>query len=131
MKAVFACKVEGTIGPGPQDLKEARVLNRVISWHPWGIRYEADPRHAEVLVRELQVQDKECTVTPGVKRSVEEIEGDEPLTKEEDVTSYRALAARANYLSLDRADICFAAKECCRHMSNPTSGDWKALRRIA
>ena len=27
MKTAFACKVEGIMGPGPQDLKEARVLN--------------------------------------------------------------------------------------------------------
>ena len=94
MKRAFVCKVEGVMGPGPEDLKEARVLNRVISWHPWGIRYEADPRHAEVLVRELQVHEKESTVTPGVKRTVEDVEGDRALEKEEEITAYRALAAR-------------------------------------
>ena len=40
---------------------------------------------------------------------------------------YRALAARANYLGLDRVDIAFPMKECCRRM--PTI-DWLALRRI-
>ena len=49
----------------------------------------------------------------------------------ERLRSYRALAARANYLSLDRPDIAFAAKECCRRMTNATDVDWKALVRIA
>ena len=53
------------------------------------------------------------------------------LDSEEEVTMYRALAARANYLSLDRPDISYASKECCRHMSAPTHGDWKVLRRVA
>ena len=42
---------------------------------------------------------------------------------------YRALAARANYLGLDRVDIAYAAKECCRHMVTPRDIDWTALRR--
>ena len=70
-------------------------------------------------------------MTPGVKRTVEELEGDTALESEEEITQYRALAARANYLSLDRPDIAFSSKECCRHMSSPTRGDWKALRRVA
>ena len=41
------------------------------------------------------------------------------------------MAARANYLGLDRVDIAYAAKECCRHMVNPRTIDWQALRRIA
>ena len=55
MKKAFLCKVEGRLGGEPHDLKQARILNRVITWNDWGIQYEADPRHAEVLVRELKV----------------------------------------------------------------------------
>ena len=33
--------------------KEARVLNRIVTWHPReGITYEADPRHAEIISRD-------------------------------------------------------------------------------
>ena len=53
MQRAFLCKVECRLGPDPSDDKHARILNRVISWEKWGIQYEADPRHAEVLVREL------------------------------------------------------------------------------
>eukprot|EP00969_Alexandrium_andersonii_P345257 15262332-Alexandrium_andersonii.AAC.1 len=44
---------------------------------------------------------------------------------------YRALAARATYLSMDCPDLVFAAKECCRRMSSPTEEDWAALQRLA
>ena len=32
MKRAFVCKVEGIMGPGPHDLKEARVLGRAIGY---------------------------------------------------------------------------------------------------
>ena len=50
--------------------------------------------------------------------------------KGREVTSFRRTAARANYLSLDRADIQFAVKEICRGMANPTKGDGRKLRRL-
>ena len=34
-------------------------------------------------------------------------------------TEFRGLAARANYLSLDRVDIQYATKENCRGMAVP------------
>ena len=55
--------------------------------------------------------------------------GCRPLSPAE-VTLYRATAARANYLALDRPDLAFAAKEACRRMSAPTCGDLQALRRL-
>ena len=64
-----------------------------------------------------------------VKRTAEGEEGAVPLEHSR-AAAYRALSARANYLALDRTDIAFAAKECCRRMSEPTSVDWQALVRI-
>ena len=46
----FEAKVKGRIGPGKGDLKSMRVLNRVVHWTPQGIKYEADQRHAEIIV---------------------------------------------------------------------------------
>ena len=47
----------------------------------------------------------------------------------EEVTSYQAITARANYLSQDRSDIQFAVKELCREASNPRRGEWDKLDR--
>ena len=38
----------------------------------------------------------------------------------DDATLYRALSARILYLSMDRPEISFAAKELCRHFAHPT-----------
>ena len=37
------------LGPGPEDDREARVLNRIVRWTDDGIEYEADPRHQEII----------------------------------------------------------------------------------
>ena len=47
-----------------------------------------------------------------------------------EATQYRAIVARANYLCQDRSDIQFAVNELCRAMSEPTQGDWAALKRL-
>ena len=78
----------------------------------------------------MEVGDKEVVVTPGVKWKPEDIESATALDEKKS-GQYRALAARANYLGLDRVDIAYAAKECCRHMVNPRTIDWQVLRRIA
>ena len=43
---------------------------------------------------------------------------------------YRALVARANYLSQDRSDIQYSVKELCRNMSKPAVCDWNRLKRL-
>ena len=43
---------------------------------------------------------------------------------------YRRVAARCNYLALDRPDLQYSVKECCREMSKPTTGSWRRLVRI-
>ena len=49
---------------------------------------------------------------------------------EEDATAFRALAARANYLAADRADLMFSTKELCREFSRPSRGSFIKLRRV-
>ena len=48
----------------------------------------------------------------------------------EEATTYRGIAARANYLSADRPDIMHAVKELCRGMTKPTKGHWLKLKRL-
>ena len=46
-------------------------------------------------------------------------------------TLYRALTARAKYVSQERAEMQLAVNELCRNMSSPKKGDWKRLKRLA
>ena len=47
-----------------------------------------------------------------------------------DITMFRAMAARANYLSQDRFDIQFSVEEMCRKMSDPNEEDMTKLKRL-
>ena len=69
MEKLFLCKVEGIMGSGAGELKEARILNRVIRWGKDGIRYEADPRHVEYLVRDLALRSSTPLSTPIIRTS--------------------------------------------------------------
>ena len=69
-------------------------------------------------------------MTPGEdEKSLDEEENAQMLSGKE-ATQFRALAARGNYLALDRPDIQYAVKEICRGMANPTRGDLRKLRRL-
>ncbi len=117
------------LGPGAKDRKEGRVLNRIIHWTPDGIKYEADPRQAEKLVRELKLEESKTVGTPGVKEGMDQVLADQLLPPEK-TRPYRAVTARANYLAADRPDCQFASKEVCRWMSAPTEKSLVAIKRL-
>jgi len=130
----FLIKEVGRLGPGSRHLQELRVLNRVLRWTPRGLRYEADPRHAEILVRGV-AEGLRPVATPGAASKGEDGDAraagaaDDELN-DDDASLYRSFAARANYLSLDRPDLAYAAKELCRRMQHPRQSDLSALRRL-
>ena len=112
MEAAFLCKVEGKLGGDAADVKEVRLLGRSLRWTPEGLTYEADPRHAEILWRDLEragVSLERPLSSPGLKRTVEEEEQMTALSPDKTAV-FRTGAARANYLSLDRPDTAYAAK---------------------
>jgi len=127
----FEVKHRGRLGGDEGDVKSIRILNRIVTWKPDMIIYEPDQRHAEIIIRQMGLQNANSVSTPGVKVSGKpNAELDKPLNKNE-ASMYRGLAARANYLSQDRSDIKFAVKEISRRMSNPRVKDLQALKRLA
>ena len=128
----FLIKDRGILGPDPHDLKEIRLLNRVIGWTESCIRYEADQRHAEILIREFDLTSAKGVDTPSSldhRICNDEEDNSAPLDPQY-VTKYRAAAARCNFLGLDRPDIQFAAKEVSRGMAKPTERDLLRLKRL-
>ena len=126
MEASFLVKVIGQLGGDSNDLKELRVLNRVLRWTETGILLEADPRHQEILVA---AELGNMVLTPGVK---EQLLGElaETLLSAHASSWFRSGADRCNYPGLDRADVAFAAKELCRRMSAPDRASQLALQRL-
>ena len=117
------------LGPASGDDKEVRVLNRVVRWTEEGIEYEAGPRHVEQIVRELDVIGSKPVTTPGRKPTFEQACHSRLLPPEK-MRPFRAIAARANYLAMDRPDVQYSAKEICRWMAAPTEARVMALKRL-
>ena len=131
LKEHYELTVGGRLGPGANDDKEARVLNRIIRWKDHGLEYEADPRQVERLLEELELDGEgiKGVVTPGTKVGTAQVQNEKEL--EADChTFFRGVAARANFLSADRPDIIFAAKEICRFMAKPTNVAMAAIKRL-
>ena len=97
------------LGPGVQDAKEGRALNRVIRWCEEHIEYEADPRQVERLIAECGLEGAKGYVTPSVKATFRELEEDDDLPQSLH-TAFRGAAARANYLAMARIDCQYASK---------------------
>ena len=58
MKGWFEIKVRATFGPDKGDDKEVIILGRKVSWHDWGIEWEADPKHRELLMEKFGYNSK-------------------------------------------------------------------------
>ena len=104
----------------------------MVEWTEGGMKYEPDQRHAELIIRQLGLEEKSrSVVAPGVKQGEENPESDdgEELSAQES-TMYRAVVARGIYLAQDRTDIQYAVKELSREMSKPTRGSWKAAKKL-
>ena len=125
-----------TVGPRPQllDSREVRYLNRVIRWiaPPFGkaperIEIEADPGHAELLIKKTGLQSNSGGVnTPGERPrdSLRTIK-----LSPQDATSYRSNAMTLAYLSADRIELQVASKELAKAMAEPTTVCVEALKR--
>ena len=69
------------LGPGAADMKEGKMLNRVIKWTPRGLDYEADPRQVERLLSDLELDGPgvKPSLTPGVKTLAEQVAKEQEL----------------------------------------------------
>ena len=141
-------------GDEPGMSKEVKILhrNRKLCWHDGvGIFYEADQKHAEAIVRETGASNLTSLKITMSKENKEEMRDktddivekrklgklgmkEQPLVGQilslVETTRYRALAATANFLAIDRVDIVYCAKELTRHMSKPTTADWEKMVRL-
>ena len=132
LKETYELKVRGTMGDEPGDDKEIVILNRSLRWTEEGLEYRADDKHVREILKYFGLDENSKGLSAAVaKESAGEDGGEEEELGAEKAKEYRALAARANYLALDRPDIQYAAKEVCRDMSKPTAGSMARIKRLA
>ena len=105
-------------------------MNRVVRATQSGFETEADPRRAELIVEQLDLQTAKGATTPGIDDPAEMEEHGDELLDQSSATNFRGLPARCNYLAADMPDIQFAVKELCREMSKPTSRSYARLNAL-
>ena len=71
--------------------------------------------------------------TPGAADTKEEAKAykTSPELSKSDATAFRSLAARLNFLAIDRTDLQFAAKEIAKRMAGPKEANWRRLKEVA
>ena len=90
-----------------------QLLDRAFRVTPTGREVEADQRHADLIIKELDLEQAHGVTIPGGKEPRrKEGENDEELNPEEAIR-YRGITARAKYLAADRPDIMYSVKELC------------------
>ena len=114
-----------------QEKTESRILNRIVRWTPEGWEYEADQRHAELIIQAMGMEKGKAVATPGEEEPSWKLEDNDKELGPKETTLYRMVAARANYLSSDRTDIQYSVKECCRGMAAPQVHHLSGLKRLA
>ena len=136
---------------GPGMSKEVKMLNGELCCDGVGISYEPDRKHAEAIIRETGASNwtsLKITMSKESKNGVRDKTDDivekrklgklgmkeQPLIEQifclAETARYRALAATANFLAIDRADFVYCAKELTRHMATPTTADWEKVVRL-
>ena len=111
------------MGPEKHLSQDVKILNRTLRWTQVGIEYEADLKHAGLIVKERK--------TPGITQGSKALEKEKEDVSNEEQTKFRSVAARINLLATDRADLHFASKDLCRRVACPDKSDWEKARRIA
>ena len=105
---------------------DKRILNRYVRWNSDGerswIEYEPDPRHAELIVTSSSLGNAKGLTTLSVKKRVEEVLATLQQLDASQTRLYRSVVMTAAYLSQDRPDLSFSAKEVaietCRNRPN-------------
>ena len=128
LKKRYQYKMRGRLGPRKTDSREIRVLNWYVRWPEFGEpEYEADPRHAQLILKTLNLENAKEVNSPIVKRDIHN-DGELPSAQ---VTTYRSLTMRGAYLAQDRYDIQHCTKELATEMKTPTNEGLVRLKRLA
>ena len=112
MSDLHTIKVRAILGTGCDDAKEVRILNRYVRWKSDGgknwMEHEPDPRHAELIVKSLNLESAKGVTTPSVKKRLSDVLTTSPQLDALQTRKYRSVLMRAAYLSQDRPDLSYS-----------------------
>ena len=106
-------------------LREIEIFVASVRWTEEGLVCEASDKRRQALVEGLGAIEEPKTVnSAGVKPEEIGQEEDGEILEETAKTRFGGLVATLNFMSLDRSDVHYAAKEICTKMASPTRGSW-------
>ena len=130
----FQSKHRGRLGPTNPDDKEISTLNRTIPWTDFGSLYEADQRHVEICMKEVDVEDNSREVSTPVHRSTRVPKNKDAIVNSEQnrqlLNPYMAIVASLNHWSQDSSDLQVAVKELGGDMSTPRQASWTKMKQV-
>ena len=94
------------------------------------MEYESDPRHAELIVKSLNLESAKGLTILSVKKRLENVLTTSPQLDTLQTRKYRGVVMRAAYLSQDRSDLSYSTKELTRDMQEPTEQSMTNLKRL-
>jgi len=114
---VYELDLKARLRPQEGDTKTVRVLNIFLEWKHDGIYMEADPRHAEILIQQLDLGDTVPLAAPNERLNPQQL-ADEDMKEldNQDASLCGTIVPRGNYLSTDRSDIRYEVEELARRM---------------
>ena len=122
-KKWYDVKDTGIMESGTKDIKEVVISGRTLKFTEMGLVYTADSKDRDAILEELGLELESKSL--GCPALGADKPGDENELLKEDVTSFWLVAARSNYLGMDRPDIQYGVKELCATMSRPTQRSWR------
>ena len=82
-------------GHGENEEREVRILNRVVRAVKGGWEYEADQRHAEMIVEELGLREAKGVGAPGEDEMKWEVEENDEELGDGEVREYRSVGGES------------------------------------
>ena len=78
-----------------------------------------------------RVRSMSCAETAKCRDPPEEIREEDDLLAGEELNLFQSVAARFNFLAMDRPDLLHSVKELMRKMASPRARDLMALKKVA
>ena len=108
----------------PEKNSRGAILRKVlVDGSAW------EPSTADIIMKVSKKAFKPKRVGAKAAKALE-FESKGEILNDSEATLFRALAARANYLAMDRPECAYATKELCRFFATPTKTGVEQLKRL-
>ena len=127
-----------TLRTGPSQSRTATILGRTLTLRQWGIEYEPDQQHVSRTLKALGLTGAKGGETLGTDdvggpkaseisemrktakwhNPPEEVGEKDDLLIGEELKLFQSVAARFNFLAMDRPDLLYSVKELMRKMAS-------------